>query len=170
MEMGDEEVAGIEETTLSKNIPINLADMDLPSWKHDLKADLFIIDALLQEMYKITPEDDFKLQHIKTHIDEKLANPINEGNNKVLIFTAYADTASYLYEHLSKHCTDVHGLHSGKVTGSDTPACTLGKGFDFQTVLTLFSPVSKEKALIPSSPLPPKIPRKNPYFPHKPDQ
>ena len=148
MEMGDEEVAGIEETTLSKNVPINLSDMDLPSWKHDLKADLFIIDALLQEMYKITPEDDFKLQHIQTHIDEKLANPINKGNNKVLIFTAYADTANYLYEHLSKHCANVHGLHSGKVTGSDTPACTLGKGFDFQTVLTLFSPISKEKALI----------------------
>lgn len=148
MELGDEEVAGIEETTLSKNVPINLADMDLPSWKHDLKADLFIIDALLQEMYKITPEDDFKLQHIQTHIDEKLANPINEGNKKVLIFTAYADTANYLYEHLSKHCAEVHGLHSGKVTGSDTPACTLGKGFDFQTVLTLFSPISKEKALI----------------------
>ncbi len=148
IELGDEEAVGVEETTLSKNVPINLADMDLPSWKHDLKADLFIIDALLQEMYKITPEDDFKLQHLISHIDEKIRNPINEGNKKVLVFTAYADTANYIYEHLSKHCQKAHNLHSGKVTGSDTPATTMGKGFDFQSVLTFFSPVSKEKALI----------------------
>ncbi len=147
-ELGDEEAVGVEETTLSKNVPINLADMDLPSWKHDLKADLFIIDALLQEMYKITPEDDFKLQHLISHVDEKIKNPINEGNKKVLVFTAYADTANYIYEHLSTHCQKVHNLHSGKVTGSDTPATTMGKGFDFQSVLTFFSPVSKEKALI----------------------
>jgi hypothetical protein len=148
MEIDDEELAGLDDTTIGKKIQINLADMDLPSWKHELKADLFIIDRLLMEMDKITPHDDFKLQHIQSLIDDKVLNPINEGNKKVLIFTAFADTANYLYEHLSKHFSHVHNLHTGKVTGSDSPASTLGKHYDFQSLLTLFSPLSKEKAII----------------------
>lgn len=148
MEIDDEELAGLDDTTIGKKIQINLADMDLPSWKHELKADLFIIDRLLMEMDKITPHDDFKLQHIQSLIDDKVLNPINEGNKKVLIFTAFADTANYLYEHLSKHFSHVHNLHTGKVTGSDSPVSTLGKHYDFQSLLTLFSPLSKEKAII----------------------
>ena len=144
MEVDDEEQSGFEDVTIGKKMQISLADMDLPSWKHDLKGDLFIIEGLLIEMQKILPKDDFKLQHISSHIDEKIKNPINPGNKKVLIFTAFADTANYLYEHLSKHFLSVHNLHTGRVTGSDSPASTLPKHYDFQTILTLFSPVSKE--------------------------
>jgi ERCC4-related helicase len=75
--------------------------MDLPSWEHDLKGDLELIDTLLASMNKITPEDDAKLQHLKAHVLEKIANPINPGNKKVLIFTAFADTADYLYANLA---------------------------------------------------------------------
>ena len=148
MEVDDEEQSGFENITIGKKMKISLSDMDLPSWKHDLKTDLFIIENLLLEMQKITPQDDFKLQHISSHIDNKLKNPINDGNKKVLIFTAFADTANYLYENLSKHFLNVHNLHTARVTGSDAPASTLKKNYDFQSILTLFSPISKEMAKV----------------------
>ncbi len=128
-------------------VKINLADMDLPSWEHDLKVDLANIEALLASMAKITPANDAKLQHLKAHVLEKIANPINPGNRKVLIFTAFADTADYLYANLAPALADQQ-LHTGKVTGSDRPKTTLPKTYDFQELLTLFSPRSKEKAIV----------------------
>jgi len=145
IEFDDDELSGLEDSTIGNKIKINLADMDLPSWKYDLQGDLFIIEGLLKEMGKVTPDDDFKLQHIQSHIDDKITSPINAGNKKVLIFTAFADTANYLYEHLSQHFLSVHQLHSAKVTGSSSPTSTLDKHYDFQSLLTLFSPISKEK-------------------------
>ena len=93
-----------------------------------------------------------KLQHIKGHILNKIKNPINLGNKKVIIFTAFADTANYLYTHLAEELLQI-GIHSGRVTGSDTPKTTLSgtsgkRSYDFQSLLTLFSPISKEKHLI----------------------
>jgi superfamily II DNA or RNA helicase len=134
--------------TFGKKVQINLADMDLPRWQHELAADLAILEGLLAEMRKVTPADDAKLQHLKTTILSKLASPINPGNKKVLIFTAFADTADYLYEHLAPYLLEHKQLHTGKVTGSDGPKSTLPKHHDFQTLLTLFPPRSKEKAAI----------------------
>ena len=134
--------------TTGGKVKVNLADMDLPSWEHDLKADLHIITILLESMQRITPADDSKLQHLKSVIRDKISNPINSGNRKVLVFTAFADTANYLYKHLAKELLTSTGIHTGMVTGRDTPGTTIGKGYDFQSVLTLFSPRSKEKALI----------------------
>ena len=111
------------------------------------------IAALLAEMHKITPDHDAKLQHLKTQVNSKLASPINPGNKKILIFTAFADTAEYLYKHLAPQLLQGHKIHSGIVTGASTPRTTLKKGYDFQSLLTLFSPRSKEKALtIPNEP------------------
>ncbi|CAM2181943.1 Helicase domain protein [Paraburkholderia sacchari] len=129
-------------------VKINLADMDLPSWEHDLKVDLANIEALLASMAKITPADDAKLQHLKALVLEKIANPINPANRKVLIFTAFADTADYLYANLAPELLASQKLHTGKVTGSDRPKSTLPKAYDFQELLTLFSPRSKEKAIV----------------------
>jgi len=129
-------------------VKINLADMDLPSWEHDLKVDLANIEALLASMAKITPTDDAKLQHLKALVLGKIANPINPGNRKVLIFTAFADTADYLYANLAPELLVSQKLHTGKVTGSDRPKSTLPKAYDFQELLTLFSPRSKEKAIV----------------------
>ena len=140
--------------SIGKKITINLADMDLPSWEQDLQTDLLYIDELLGEMHKVTPADDAKLQHLKTQIASKLASPINPGNRKVLIFTAFADTANYLYDNLASDLQRHHQVHTGKVTGSDAPKSTLGnmpgsrQSYDFQGLLTLFSPRSKEKAAI----------------------
>jgi hypothetical protein len=128
-------------------VKISLADMDLPSWERDLQADLRVIQGLLQAMHRVTPEHDAKLQHLKGHLLAKLAQPINPGNRKLLIFTAFADTADYLYAHLSPALTQL-GLHTAKVTGKGAPKSTLKKGYDFQELLTLFSPRSKEKAVV----------------------
>jgi SNF2 family DNA or RNA helicase len=133
---------------IGKRIKISLADMDLPSWEHDLQVDVQIIDALLASMHKVTPEDDSKLQHLKALVLDKIANPINPGNKKVLIFTAFADTADYLYANLAPDLFAQLQIHTGKVTGTGGPKSTLKKSYDFQELLTLFSPRSKEKALV----------------------
>jgi superfamily II DNA or RNA helicase len=134
--------------SIGAKVQISLSDMDLPRWKAELEGDLAIIRGLLDEMQKVTPSDDAKLQHVKTTILSKLASPINPGNRKILIFTAFADTADYLYEHLAADLRESQGIHSGKVSGSSAPKSTLPKTYDFQSLLTLFSPRSKEKASI----------------------
>jgi superfamily II DNA or RNA helicase len=130
------------------NVEIDLADMDLPRWEHDLRTDLGIIQELLAEMRKVTPGDDAKLQHLRQTILSKLASPINPGNRKILVFTAFADTADYLYDQLAPFLRQNRSLHTAKVTGADRPKSTLAKAFDFQSLLTLFSPRSKEKSIV----------------------
>jgi hypothetical protein len=128
-------------------VQVDLADMDLVSWQRDLETDYTLIILLHEEMEKIGPDDDAKLQHLISHIINKVNQPINAGNTKMLLFTAFADTANYLYKNLIANLADT-GLHFGKVTGSDTAKTTLGKGFDYQKILTFFSPHSKDKELI----------------------
>lgn len=144
----DEDVPDPENMTTQGKVRIDLEDMDLPSWRQDLEEDRQSITALLAEMRKVTPRHDAKLQHLLAHIKQKLTQPINPGNRKILLFTAFADTANYLYAQLSPMLLDQHQLHSAKVTGSDAPKSTLPKYYDFQELLTLFSPRSKEKAAI----------------------
>lgn len=144
----DDDLSGLGEFTVGKKVKISLADMDVQSWQHDLKGDLALIDALLASMDMIRPEDDTKLQHLKAQIREKIEKPINPDNRKLLIFTAFADTANYLYENIAADILKTKGLNSAKVTGSDTPKTTLKKSYDFQSILTLFSPRAKEKHLI----------------------
>jgi len=144
----DDDLPDINEATLGGKADIALADMDLIRWKRDLESDLAGIRALIVEMEKVTPGHDYKLQHLLTHIQQKVENPINPGNRKILLFTAFADTADYLYDCIAKGHLARFGLHTGRVTGTSSPKTTLGKGYDFQSVLTLFSPIAKEKALI----------------------
>ncbi len=137
-----------DDEQIGNKVQINLSDMDLPRWKQELEGDLATIESLLEEMRKITPSDDAKLQHLKSTILSKLAAPINPGNRKILLFTAFADTAAYLYDQLAPFILEKEQLHTAKVTGADSPKSTLGKRYDFQSLLTLFSPRSKEKAAI----------------------
>jgi SNF2 family DNA or RNA helicase len=129
-------------------VQIRLSDMDVELWKNDLATDLFLIETLLTSMRKITPENDEKLQHLKELISQKIDNPINDGNKKIIIFSAFADTANYLYENIAQDFLEKKLLHSAKITGGGAPLCTIKKGYDFQSILTLFSPRSKEKHLI----------------------
>ncbi len=136
------------DTSIGGKIRIDLADMDLPRWQHELSQDLEVISALLDEMEKVSPADDAKLQRLLAQVEAKLDAPYNAGNRKVLVFTAFADTAHYLYRQLGPALLQHRHLHTAVVTGSDAPRTTLGKGYDFQTLLTLFSPRSKHKAQV----------------------
>jgi superfamily II DNA or RNA helicase len=148
LDADDDDLPAIDDSEIGGKVKISLADMDLPSWEHELKADMEIIDVLLASMNKITPADDAKLQHLKSLILGKLAAPINPGNKKILLFTAFADTADYLYANLAPDLLAIQHLHSAKVTGGAAPKSTLKKSYDFQELLTLFSPRSKEKAVV----------------------
>lgn len=152
LDADDDDVPVFSGEPVGGKVKIHLADMDLPSWEADLSADLVVITALLASMNKVTPEDDAKLQHLQELIQKKIVAPLNADNKKVLIFTAFADTANYLYNNLAP-LFRARGLHTGKVTGKDAPKSTLKKSYDFQSILTLFSPISKEKALaLPDEP------------------
>ncbi len=155
IEFDDEDVLAVAENEdfestdafTEGKVQIDFADMDLISWKRDLETDHTLIQLLHEEMEKIAPEDDVKLQHLKKLVMEKIEAPINSGNRKVLVFTAFADTADYLYKHLAETLVK-QSLSCAEVTGDGTSRTTLGNGFDFQKILTFFSPRSKEKELI----------------------
>lgn len=133
------------EFSIGDKIKINLADMNTTGWKADLEADLKIVDKLLAEMNKVSPEHDRKLQDLKIFIENKLKNPINPGNKKVLIFSAFADTVNYLYDNLAKYNKETNNLETAKITGSDQNKTTLDIDNSFNNILINFSPISKER-------------------------
>jgi hypothetical protein len=122
-----------------------LADMDCISWKRDLTADQELIGLLLVMIKDINPEHDSKLQMLIENLRDKFRHPINGDNKKVLIFTAFSDTAQYLYENLADAILEKEGLHVGLVTGNGVRSNVKGLPSEFNSVLTLFSPISKEK-------------------------
>lgn len=126
---------------------ISLEDMDYISWQREIEADLEIIKLLLTMLTSITPEHDSKLQQLIADLREKFSNPINGNNKKVLIFTAFSDTAEYIYNCLAEQIKSKHGLNVALVTGDVEARSTLKlrEKLDFNKVLTLFSPISKEK-------------------------
>lgn len=128
---------------------INLRDMDYVSWRRDLKADLEVLELLILMLKDITPEHDMKLQQLVADLKNKFEHPINGSNKKVLIFTAFADTANYLYEQLSSRILNDCGLHTALITGSTEGKCTLPKlKCTFNDILTYFSPISKDRDAI----------------------
>lgn len=128
---------------------INLRDMDYVSWRRDLKADQEVLELLILMLKDITPEHDMKLQQLVADLKNKFEHPINGSNKKVLIFTAFADTANYLYEQLSGRILNDCGLHTALITGSTEGKCTLPKlKCTFNDILTYFSPLSKDRYAI----------------------
>ena len=123
-----------------------LRDMDYISWRRDLSADQEVLSMLLLMLEDITPAHDSKLQMLIEDLKEKFAHPINKDNRKVLIFTAFADTADYLYQELAERIKADCGLNVALITGSTEGKCTIPK-FEctFNNVLTFFSPISKDK-------------------------
>lgn len=143
----DDDLGGISEFMTTGKVQVSLSDMDLVSWEFDLNKDLNLIETLLASMLKIVPKDDKKLEILKNQVKNKIENPINLNNKKVLIFTAFADTANYLYTNLAPMLKEL-GIYTAKVTGSSSPKSTLNKNYGFGEILTLFSPISKSKDLI----------------------
>ena len=139
--------------TVGKKVKIELADMDYKTWRTELMVDAETLELLTLMVADITPEHDSKLQELLKLISDKIENPINPGNKKVIIFSAFSDTAEYLYEHVSTYIKEKYGLHTAVITGSIDGKTTI-KGFKatLNNVLTCFSPISKGRdVLMPGS-------------------
>ena len=147
LDVDDEDDANVEALSFGEKIKIDLEDIDVESWQRDLWNDRETLRELLEEMEKVTPDRDVKLQRLKQLIEDKATNPINPDNRKALIFSAFADTANYLFRELAPSFSKA-GLESAIITGGTNAAkTTLGPSHDFQQVLTLFSPRSKQRHL-----------------------
>lgn len=140
--------------TVGRKVKIALEDMDYLTWQRDLHADFETLQLLLGMVADITPGHDSKLQTLLQTLAEKQREPLNKDNRKVLIFTAFSDTAQYLYEQVSAYMLRSFGLHTALVTGSVEGRSTVPKfKADLNNVLTCFSPISKDRAaLMPNGP------------------
>ena len=139
--------------SFGKKVKIDLADMDYVSWRDTLEKDAEILELLTYMIGDITPEHDSKLQELFRVIDNKITHPINGGNKKLIIFTAFADTADYLYDNVSRYVKENFGLNTAMISGSVEGRTTCPKlRADLNTVLTCFSPISKGRDLFDSIP------------------
>ncbi|HEX8227466.1 MAG TPA: helicase-related protein [Candidatus Saccharimonadales bacterium] len=138
-----------DEWTVGKDLKIELADIDIASWRDKLEQDKSILNELLETIAPVSDEHDLKLQRLVEIIRQKINQPINGTNKKVLVFTAFADTADYLYGELAGKIKTEFGLDSAVVTGTRNPAMTIPTTrtlkAEFNTILTLFSPKSKNR-------------------------
>ena len=149
----DMDDSNTEYFTVGKKVKIELADMDYKTWRAELKADADVLELLTLMVADITPEHDSKLQELLKLVSDKIENPINPGNKKVLIFSAFSDTAEYLYDNVSTYIKKKYGLDTAVITGSIDGKTTI-KGFraTLNNVLTCFSPISKGRdVLMPGS-------------------
>jgi len=136
-------------SAIGKKVKIDLGDMDRISWRRELAKDADVLELLSLMVDDITPQYDTKLQTLFSVLKTKVENPINPGNKKVIIFTAFADTAMYLYENVGQHMLCNFGLHTAVITGTIDGRTTVPKlKADMNTILTCFSPVSKDKELL----------------------
>ena len=140
------------EWTVGKDLKIDLSDIDLVSWRAKLEEDKATLNELIAMITPITDEHDLKLERLLDIIRDKINSPINDGNKKILVFTAFADTADYLYGELAAKIKDEFGLNSAVVTGTRNPAMTIPTTRtvrpEFNTILTLFSPKSKGRDVL----------------------
>ena len=149
----DTEGLGLDEDEITvgrENNRIALDDLDYKSWERDLESDCETITKLIEMISVVSPEHDSKLQQLLADIDNKIKHPFNDSNKKVIVFSAFSDTADYLYDNISQHVFEKYGLHTALVSGDVDGRSTLKtkKKMDFNMALTLFSPISKEKQAI----------------------
>ncbi len=137
----------------ANKVEIDLDDIDYKSWRDELVKDIETLEILIMMVKDITPEYDLKLQKLFSVLAEKIEHPINGNNKKVLIFTAYADTAEYLYTQVSSYISRNFALNTAVITGSIDGRSTIkGLKATLNNVLTCFSPISKERdVLMPNS-------------------
>lgn len=146
----DPEEDEYDEFMFGKKTKVLLQDMDLIKWKQDLKLDKEKLEFLFTQAKEVDCLRDEKLADLKKVISNKIENPINEDNKKILIFTAFADTAKYLYENISQWIFDNYGLYTALVTGSGDNKTNLKavRNTDIDEILTSFSPISKNRNII----------------------
>lgn len=135
--------------SVGRKIKIDLADMDYLSWLRDLEKDADNLQLLSLMIGDITPEHDTKLQTLLNLIRDKQEHPINSGNRKIIIFTAFSDTADYLYQQVAPFVKQNFGLNTAEVTGTVDGRTTIPRlRADLNTVLTCFSPISKGRDIL----------------------
>lgn len=139
--------------TVGKKVKIDLADMDYVSWRDVLQRDADTLELVTSMVADITPEHDTKLQTLLELISRKIENPINPGNKKVIIFSAFSDTAEYLYDNVAPYIKKKYGLDSAMITGTVEGRTTIkGLKGTLNNILTCFSPISKSRdVLMPGS-------------------
>lgn len=139
---------GDEENVIGKKVKVHLADLDRTQWREDLEDDLEILTRLVAKAERITPDLDNKLQTLLYNMSGKVENPFNPGNKKIIVFTAFADTANYLYENLSTYFKTKYQINCALITGSRRLSTAPDIPNDLNTMLTCFSPLSKDKELL----------------------
>ena len=142
----DIEDPAVETLLVGRKVKVLLSDVDLVRWKQDLTEDRNRLATLLAAARDIGAERDAKLASLREVIESKHRRPINGENRKVLVFTAFADTARYLYEQLAPWAKAELGVASALVTGTGSNQTTLPKQRrDLGSILTAFAPRSKER-------------------------
>ncbi len=150
-EIDDEDEMDAAEFFVGGKRKFHLGHIDTDKWQKAIKNDRAQLELLLNQAKKTTPDSDGKLTELRKQIFKKLDSPStnSEGkkNRKVLVFTAFADTASYLYKQL-KDCIVKRNAHLALVQGGSSKknCCTFQFSNDFDDILTNFSPISKRRA------------------------
>jgi hypothetical protein len=132
-----------EQWQVGRKLKFDLADLDLEVWLADLQKDKDALIGIYNNAVAVTPDRDAKLAELKGLISEKIRKPFNNENKKILVFTAFADTAEYLYTNLSQWYQTEFNLNIALICGSFTQT-SLGKN-DYDSILMNFSPVSKNR-------------------------
>src|SRR5690606_11124382 len=109
---------GDEENVIGKKIKVDIADMGTRKWQEDLNEDLAVLNHIWNSMLDVRGKKDFKLQQLIDLLDNKVTKPFNPGNKKAIIFTAFADTANYLYDNIQGYLKENYGIHTALITGS----------------------------------------------------
>ena len=148
----EEEAELLERLMVGKKLPIRLAHLKRKEWKKDLKKDRTQLIAIHEKAAAVTADRDAKLQELKRLIQDKINHPLNDDNRKVLVFTAFSDTAQYLYANLKLWVSEKLDLHCALVTGSGDNRTTFkqagyARQTDFISILTNFSPRSKVRTM-----------------------
>ena len=142
----DIEDPAFESLLVGRKVKVLLQDVDLIRWRQELIEDRNRLATLHAAAYQVTADRDAKLAELRGVIERKCQGPINAGNRKVIIFTAFADTARYLYDELAPWAQANLGLESALVTGTGGNQVTLPKlRKDLASILTAFAPLTKER-------------------------
>lgn len=139
---------GDEEGMIGRKIKIHISDMDTRKWKEDLSEDLALLHKVWSNVVDITGKDDYKLQQLIELLHNKIEKPINPDNKKVIIFTAFADTANYLYENIQGHLKSRYNITTALITGSRKISNEKKIPAELNHLLSCFSPISKGKAQV----------------------
>jgi len=142
----DLEDPGVESLLVGRKVKVLLKDVDLIRWKQDLLEDRNRLATLASAARQVDAGRDAKLAALREVIEHKCQNPVNAGNRKVIVFTAFADTARYLYEQLAPWGKRTLGLEAALVTGTGSNQTTLPRlRKDLASILTAFAPRAKER-------------------------